>query len=114
MCTLKGSQQRAKDVLVEIREKEGIPHTLRENRECLEPASSTKEIKFGQGTIKIGVDMNKRICEELKDVMGVYQDIVEHMLNMMPGSCPTKQKFQPLRGERKEAIVEGVIKFKKW
>lgn len=67
-----------------------------ENRECPVPASTTREIEFGQGRIKIGADLDNEISKglknlfvwELKDLIEVDWDLAEHRLNVTPGSDP--------------------------
>lgn len=114
-------------MLVEIREKEGMPHTLAKNKEHLEPALNIKEIKLSQGKIKIRAHLDNETCEglkmllsknedlftwDLKGLAGVNQDLAKHSLNVTPRSHWVRCKLRPLRGNRRELVATEIKKHK--
>lgn len=101
---------------------EGIPHTIKDSQWCPSPASPIKEVALRKGHVKIEIGFEKTmqdklmnlLCqnEDLRDLKGVKRKLAEHKLKVTPGTRPTCQKLQPLRGERKEAASTEIAKLR--
>lgn len=134
MCTVKGSQKRAREcyfnsvgeVMASGKVDEGFPYTVLDEIPKPEPASSTFPLFLARSKVRIGKinlpqelrrgleELLKRnedlFASELGELGGVARTLAEHKLAVALGARPIRQKMRPLRAEKRDAAEAEVTK----